>query len=199
MKNRLPAVSKVATKPVRNALVGAAVLALLLPGIADAVLKTDPAASSVSATFKQLNVPVEAKFRKFVARIDYDSSKAASAKATVEIDVPSFDLGDPDYNKEVLKKEWFNAAQFPTASFVSTAIVPMPGPAGRLTVAGKLTIKGKTTDVSFPLTVKQDGGRQVFDGALPIKRLTYGIGEGEWKDTSVVADEVIIKFHVVAS
>ena len=185
--------------PLRQAFAGAAVLALLLPGIADAVLKTDPAGSSVSATFKQLNVPVEAKFKKFTAQIDYDSGKAAAAKATVEIDVPSFDLGDPDYNKEVLKKEWFNAAQFPKASFVSTAIVPMPGPAGRLTVSGKLTIKGKTTDVSFPLTVKQDGGRQVFDGALPIKRLTYGIGEGEWKDTSVVADEVVIRFHVVAS
>ena len=185
--------------PLRQALASAAVLAFLLPGIADAVLKTDPAGSSVSATFKQLNVPVEAKFKKFTAQIDYDSGKAAAAKATVEIDVPSFDLGDPDYNKEVLKKEWFNAAQFPKASFVSTAIVPMPGPAGRLTVSGKLTIKGKTTDVSFPLTVKQDGGRQVFDGALPIKRLTYGIGEGEWKDTSVVADEVVIRFHVVAS
>lgn len=199
MKNRLPTVSTIVPKPLCRALLGAAALGLLLPGIADAVLKTDPASSSVSATFKQLNVPVEAKFKSFNARIDYDSGKAAAAKATVEIDVPSFDLGDPDYNKEVLKKEWFNAAQFPKASFVSTTIAPVPGPAGRLTVSGKLTIKGKTTDVSFPLTVKQDGGRQVFDGVLPIKRLTYGIGEGEWKDTSVVADEVLIKFHVVAS
>ena len=58
--------------------------------------------------------------------------------------------------------------------------------------------KGKTTDVSFPLTVKADGGKYTFDGALPIKRLTYNIGEGEWKDTSMVADEVTIKFHVSA-
>ena len=35
-------------------------------------------------------------------------------------------------------------------------------------------------------------------GALPIKRLAYNIGEGEWKDTSMVADDVTIKFHVVA-
>ena len=53
--------------------------------------------------------------------------------------------------------------------------------------------------MSFPLTLKQEAGHQVFDGALPIKRLTFNIGDGEWKDTSVVADEVIIKFHVVAS
>ena len=169
----------------------------LLPGLAGAVLKTDPAKSSVAVVFKQLNVPVEAKFRKFTAQIDYDPAKPAAAKAIVEIDVPSFDLGDPDYNKEVLKKEWFNAAQFPKATFVSSGIVP--GAAGKLTVSGKLTIKGKTADVSFPLTLKQEAGQQVFDGALPIKRLQFGIGDGEWKDTSVVADEVIIKFHVVAS
>lgn len=172
-------------------------LAIFIPSLASAVLKTDPAGSSVSAVFKQLNVPVEAKFRKFSAQIDFDAAKPAAAKATVEIDIPSFDLGDPDYNKEVLKKEWFNAAQFPKASFVSSAITP--GAAGKFTVAGKLTIKGKTTDVSFPLTLKQEAGHQVFDGALPIKRLTFNIGDGEWKDTSVVADEVIIKFHVVAS
>jgi len=39
----------------------------------------------------------------------------------------------------------------------------------------------------------------IFDGALPIKRLTYNIGEGEWKATDTVADEVIIKFHVVTT
>jgi polyisoprenoid-binding protein YceI len=33
---------------------------------------------------------------------------------------------------------------------------------------------------------------------VPIKRLAFGIGDGEWKDTSVVADEVIIKFRIVA-
>jgi polyisoprenoid-binding protein YceI len=183
------------TTPRRLVAVSALALAVLAPGLAAAVLKADPAGSSVSAVFKQLNVPVEAKFRKFSAQIDFDASKPAAAKATVEIDIPSFDLGDPDYNKEVLKKEWFNAAQFPKASFVSSAITP--GAAGKFTVAGKLTIKGKTTDVSFPLTLKQEAGHQVFDGALPIKRLTFNIGDGEWKDTSVVADEVIIKFHVV--
>jgi polyisoprenoid-binding protein YceI len=34
---------------------------------------------------------------------------------------------------------------------------------------------------------------------LPIKRSQFDIGTGEWKDTSVVADEVVIKFHIVAA
>ncbi|MYM29685.1 polyisoprenoid-binding protein [Duganella sp. CY15W] len=161
-----------------------------------AALKTDPAKSTVTATFKQMNVPVDAKFKKFTAAIDYDAAKPDAAKATVEVETGSMDLGDPEYNKEVTKKEWFNAAQFPKATFVSSSI--KPAGTGKLTVTGKLTIKGKATDVSFPLTVKADGKNQVFDGVLPIKRLAYNIGEGEWKDTSMVADDVILKFHVVA-
>jgi polyisoprenoid-binding protein YceI len=142
-----------------------------------------------------MNVPVDAKFKKFSANIDYNAAKPESSKANVEIELNSFDLGDAEYNKEVLKKEWFNAAQFPKASFTSTAM--KSAGAGKLDVSGTLTIKGKTSNVSFPVTIKQEGGKQIFDGALPIKRLTYNIGEGEWKDTSMVADEVTIKFHVV--
>ena len=52
---------------------------------------------------------------------------------------------------------------------------------------------------SFPLQLKKEGSNQVFDGSLPIKRLAFGIGEGEWKDTGMVADEVVIKFHVVTT
>ena len=162
-----------------------------------AALKVDPAKSSVSATFRQMGVPVEAKFTKFTAQIDYDSAKPQNSRASVEIDIPSFDLGDPDYNREVQKKEWFNGSQFPKASFVSSKI--QPAAAGKLDVSGKLTIKGKTADVSFPLTIRKEGAQQVFEGSLPIRRLAFAIGEGEWKDTSVVADEVVIKFRMAGS
>ena len=38
-----------------------------------AVLKTDPAKSSVSATFKQMNVPIESKFKKYTVCLLYTS------------------------------------------------------------------------------------------------------------------------------
>ena len=179
-------------KPVLlTTLLGVALAATAAP------LKTDVAHSSVSAVFKQMNVPVEAHFKKFSAAVDYDAAKPEAAKATVDIDTASLDVGEAEMNKEVAKKEWFNSAQFPKASFVSSAI--KPAGAGKLTVTGRLTIKGKASDVTFPLSVKTEAGKQVFEGQLPIKRLTYSIGEGEWKDTSMVADEVVIKFRVSAA
>lgn len=171
-------------------------LALSLAASAATLLKADPAKTSVTATFKQMNVPVESKFTKFAFAIDYDAAKPDASKASVEIDTASLDMGDPEYNKEVAKKDWFNSAQYPKASFVSSSI--KAAGAGKLNVTGKLTIKGKSADVTFPMTVKADGGKQVFDGALPIKRLAFNIGEGEWKATDMVADDVTIKFHVTA-
>jgi polyisoprenoid-binding protein YceI len=172
------------------AVAGSALLAVAAP------LKTDLAHSSVSAVFTQMEVPVESNFKRFSAQIDYDAAHPDKASARVDIDTASFDIGTPEYNKEIAKKEWFNSAQFPKASFVSTAI--KPAGAGKLNVVGKLTIKGRTQDVSFPLSVKPAAGKQVFEGQLPIRRLAFNIGEGEWKDTGIVADQVVIKFRVAA-
>ncbi|WP_036170644.1 YceI family protein [Massilia sp. 9096] len=175
-------------------------LAVLLSGTVLAAaavpLKTDVAHSSVSATFKQMNVPVESNFKRFNAQVDYDPAHPENASAKVDIDTASFDMGQADYNKEIAKKEWFNSAQFPKASFVSSSI--KPAGAGKLAVTGKLTIKGKTQDVSFPLSVKAQGAQQVFEGQLPIHRLAFNVGEGEWKDTGMVADDIIIKFRITA-
>ncbi|CAB3796757.1 Protein YceI [Paraburkholderia caffeinitolerans] len=157
----------------------------------------EAAKSSVSAVFKQMNVPVEGRFSRFNADVHFDPANAAASSAKLDVDVASFDLGSPDYNKEVAGDEWFDAAHFPHATFVSTQI--KAGANGAFTVAGKLTIRGKTTDVVVPVTYRKDGANQVFDGALPIKRLAYGIGSGEWKDTSIVADDVQIKFHIVTA
>lgn len=181
-----------------NTVVAAPLLAVVCSFTAFAApLKVDATKSTVSAVFKQMNVPVEAKFKQFNASIDYDAAKPEAGKAHIEIDLPSFDLGDPDYNREVQKREWFNGVQFPKASFVSTAI--KPAAAGKLDVTGKLTIKGKTMDVRFALVVKKEASAQVFEGTLPISRLAFNIGEGEWKDTSMVADEVLIKFRVLTT
>lgn len=162
-----------------------------------AILTVDNSKSSVSATFKQMGVPVQAKFKKFQANVDYNAAKPELSTAKVDIDVSSIDLPAPEYNQEVLKKEWFNAAQFAKASFVSTSMKALG--VGKLDVSGNLSIKGKTVAVRFPLQIKTEGKNLSFEGSLPIKRLQFAIGEGEWKDTSMVADDVVIQFKVVTN
>ena len=171
--------------------------ALLAPFMAPALAQIDPAKSSVVAVSRQMGVPVEGKFQRFSAQVSFDPAKPAEGRASIDIDIASFDLGDADFNRETAKKEWFDAAKFPKATFVTTAIKPA-GP-GKFDAAGKLTIKGITRDVVAPVSFKAEGGQQVFEGVLPIKRLAFNIGEGAWKDTSTVADDVQIRFRIVTA
>ncbi len=154
-----------------------------------------PPESKINITFRQMGVPVEAAFTKFSATIQFDPAQPAAASAQFSIDMNSFDLGSAEYNKEVLKPVWFDAARYPTATFTSTAMKVLSPT--QLEATGKLTIKGKTQEVRVPVSVKAAGDTQTFDGTLRIQRTAFAIGTGEWQDTSLVADEVVIQVHAV--
>jgi polyisoprenoid-binding protein YceI len=162
-----------------------------------ALAGVDLSKSKVSAISKQMNVPTEGVFRKFVAQIKFDPANAAQGSAQVSIDIASFDLGDKMYNDQVAGKDWFDAKTYPQATFVSSAIAPAGG--NTYNVTGKLTIKGKAETIMVPVTITQSGATQTFDGVLPIKRSVFNVGTGEWKNTSIVTDDVQIKFHIVAT
>jgi polyisoprenoid-binding protein YceI len=147
--------------------------------------------------FKQLGVPVMAQFKKFSGQVELDIKQLSAAKGTIDIDVSSFDLGDPAYNQEVAKKEWFDAKTYPKATFQLSSVTQTAP--NKYQASGNLIIKNKTAAINFPVEIKQDGKRQMFEGQVPIKRLQFSIGEGEWKDTSIVADDVLIKFKVATT
>lgn len=153
--------------------------------------------STLAFTSKQMGVPVDGKFRKFTAAVTFDPAKPAAASAKLDLDLGSIDAGSADANSEVVGKGWFNIKVFPNATFVSSTVKALGG--DRYELAGKLTIKGKTQDLVAPVTFRQEGGNGVFDGTFTLKRLDFAIGEGAWSDVSTVANEVQIKFHIVAS
>jgi polyisoprenoid-binding protein YceI len=171
-------------------------LALGAALLAPALAQVDAAKSSVIAVSKQMGVPVEGKFRRFSAQVSFDPAKPADAAPASKSTSPA-SISATRINRETAKKEWFDTAKFPKATFVTSAI--KPAGAGKFEAAGKLTIKGITRDVVAPVSFKAEGGQQVFEGVLPIKRLAFNIGEGEWKDTSTVADDVQIRFRIVTA
>jgi polyisoprenoid-binding protein YceI len=95
-----------------------------------APLKVDAAKSTVTATFKQMNVPVDAKFKKFNATIDFDAAKPEQGKATVEIDVSASTWAMPSTTRKC-KEGMVQRRPIPKATFVSSSI--------KAAGAGKLT------------------------------------------------------------
>jgi polyisoprenoid-binding protein YceI len=68
---------------------------------------------------------------------------------------------------------------------------------GKFEVAGKLSIKGSSRDVVVPMQLSQSAGVSTVTGGLTLKRLDFKVGEGDWADTSFVANEVQVKFKFV--
>ncbi|WP_291993176.1 YceI family protein [Candidatus Accumulibacter sp. ACC003] len=153
--------------------------------------------STLQFVSRQMGVPVDGHFRKFAATLAFDPTRPAAATAKLELDLASVDAGSLDADGEVVGKPWFNVKAYPTATFVSSAIRPLGGDQYELT--GKLTIKGKTQQVSAPFTFRQAGGNGVFDGTFVLKRLDFALGDGIWSDLSTVANDVQIRFHIVAA
>lgn len=153
-----------------------------------------PGQSEIAFVSKQMGVPVEGKFTKFDAQLAFDPAKPASSSVAFTVDTGSATLGVKETDAELPKPTWFNVPKFPQATFRSTAIKAVG--AGKYEVAGKLSIKGAAQDVVVPVTLTQSGALTTATGAFAIKRLAFKIGENEWADTSMVADEVQVKFKL---
>jgi polyisoprenoid-binding protein YceI len=149
----------------------------------------------VAFVTKQMGVPVDGRFKKFDAQINLDPKKPEAGSVSFVIDTASASLGVPETDTEMPKAIWFNVAKFPQATFKSTAIKGLGG--GKFEVAGKLDIKGSTRDVVVPVAITQSGGTSTATGSFVIKRLDFKIGEQEWTDTTVVANDVTVKFKLV--
>jgi len=176
------------------ALLGAGAL-LLSSAYADQ--KLIAAQSEIGFVSKQMGVPVEGRFKKFDAQIAFDPAKPQASKIAFTIDTGSATLGVPESDAELPKATWFNVPKFPQASFQSSAVKGLG--AGKFEVSGKLTIKGSSQDVVVPVTLVQSGATTTASGAFGIKRLAFKIGENDWADTSMVADDVQVKFKLALS
>ena len=150
--------------------------------------------SEIVFTSKQMGVPVDGRFRKFDAQVAFDPKKPEAANIAFTIDLASVALGVAEVEAEVAKPDWFATSKFPQATFRSSGVKPLG--AGKYEVAGKLAIKGASRDVVVPVTLASAGGHTTASGAFVIKRLDFKIGDGDWKDTSMVADDVLVKFKL---
>ena len=172
------------------ALAGAVAFAVA-PPTASAAQKIVPAQSEVSFVSKQMGVPVQGKFERFDGQVNIDPARPESGRVSFTVDLSSVAIATAEAVAELKKPDWFGVAKFPAATFQSSSIKSLGN--NRIDVIGKLTIKGITNEIHVPMTLAQQGGTLKASGEFTIKRLDYKIGAGEWGDTSLVANEVVVK------
>jgi polyisoprenoid-binding protein YceI len=110
------------------------------------------------------------------------------------VEIASVDTQEPERDAMLKDADLFNAAKYPAATFAASSLAKRAD--GGLEAVGKLTIRDITHDVRLPLTLKPTADGLELSGKTAIKRLDYGVGQGEMKATDSVGDAVKIEYAV---
>jgi polyisoprenoid-binding protein YceI len=153
------------------------------------------AQSEVTFQVRQSGVPIDGRFKRFDAQLALDPKAPQTGSVTVSIDTGSATVGFAESDVELPRAPWFNAAKFPHAVFQSSAISALGG--GRFEVKGKLELKGTSRELLVPVTIVQNGPQSTATGEFVVRRLDYNIGENEWTDLSLVANDVRVRVKLV--
>jgi polyisoprenoid-binding protein YceI len=155
----------------------------------------DPAKSSLQFTFLQAGAPSTGRFARFGVQLDFPGADPAGGRLEVTVEVAALDTGDKDRDDTLKSEELFAVAKFPQARFSADQIVKT---AGGYEAAGKLTIRGVTREARVPFTFRQatEGGVTAgyMAGKTLLRRLDFGVGQGEWKATDQAGNEVTVSF-----
>lgn len=168
-------------------------LALAAPALA-ADYAVEPAGSTLgfSGTFQ--GAGFDGHFARFDAQIRYDPADLAGAKFDVTVDLASAATGDADRDSALPSSDFFDVARFPKAHFVTTGF--RKNADGSVSADGTLDLHGVTQPVVLAVRFSGDAQRGELDVGTTLKRLAFGVGGGEYADTSTIADEVAVKAHL---
>lgn len=136
------------------------------------------------------------RFNTFDATLDFDPDNASAGRIDALIDVASLDVNNPSFAEKLTGPNWFDAAAYPQARFISTDIIITGENTG--VAKGDLTLKGVTKPVDLnitfnggtrnPLTTRYTIG---FDGIAQFNRSDFGVD----KFIGIVGDKVVLEFY----
>ena len=157
----------------------------------------DQSKSTLEFKFTQAGAQNKGHFGRFAVSLDFSRQELATAHLEVQMDTASVDTGDKDRDDTLKSAEMFSVQKFPQAHFSATQVVKT---ATGFEAQGKLTIRDVTRDTRLPFTFRtateQGASVGYMAGKVTIKRLDFGVGQGEWKDTDQVGNDVVVSFSL---
>jgi polyisoprenoid-binding protein YceI len=158
-------------------------LAMALPAIGMAQTSTwvpDKAHSEVEFSILHMSLSkVHGRFGNLGGQITWNDADITKSTVNMTIDVTTVDTGNESRDADLKSAGYFDVAQFPTATFVSTSVAKT---ASGLAVSGNLTLHGVTKPVVLQVEgpagpLKGMGGKMHagFSATTTIKRTDFGI------------------------
>ena len=138
--------------------------------------------------------PFSGGFPGFATRMRFDPAQLAGARLDVVIPMVNATTGTEDYDTEMRGSAFFDSAKFPQARYTATKFRALGG--NRFAADGTLSLHGVDKPVTLTFTWTA-GAKPVLDGKATVKRLAFGVGAGEWADTSLLPDDITVTTRVV--
>lgn len=152
--------------------------------------------SHVRFAIQQAGSTFQGTFKRFEGKVCLDQGNPSNDKIAVTVETSSVDTQLPEADEALKGSDFLDASQWPLASFASKSIKELGG--DRYSADGVLTVRNTAREVTVSFELNELSSRTMkATGQFSILRLDYGIGQGEWRDTRNIANEVDIDFAAI--
>jgi polyisoprenoid-binding protein YceI len=128
-------------------------------------------------------------FKSFAPALRFDPARLADSRFEVAIDLASVDSQNTERDDGLRSTDFFNVHRQAQAHYVATRFRSLGQ--GRFVADGVLSLNGASKPV--PLTFTWSGGaKPVLNGTATVRRLDFQVGSGEWADTSLLPNDVLV-------
>lgn len=134
------------------------------------------------------------RFPGFATTFRFDPKQLTTSKLVVSIPLATAATSNADYDGELRGTSFFDAKKFPRATYSATTFRALGG--NRYAADGTLTLRGVSKPVVLEFTWTP-GTAPVLSGKAVVRRLAFGVGGGDWADTSLIPDPIAISTKVV--
>jgi polyisoprenoid-binding protein YceI len=157
----------------------------------------DPAHSQLTFHPRLAGGEFAGRFERFAATIHFDPADLAHSSLLVVVDLFSARTGDVDRDTALQGSDFFQSARWPKGTFTSTGIKSLGS--DRYEATGKLTLRDVSRDVLVEFRFQSpapSGGAAHMLGSSNVRRLEFGVGQGDWRSTEWLDDAVRIDFDL---
>jgi polyisoprenoid-binding protein YceI len=160
----------------------------------------DKAHSEVDFSILHMSLSkVHGRFGNIAGTIVLNDADVTKSSVSMTIDVTTVDTGVSQRDADLKSANFFDVAQFPTATFVSTSV--SKGSSGGLTVNGNLTLHGVTKpvvlqvdDPTGPITSFDKKQHAGYSATTTVDRTAFGIGSKY--PAAMLGDEVKLSIEL---
>jgi polyisoprenoid-binding protein YceI len=159
--------------------------------------QVDPARSRLVFVPTVAGGEFEGRFKSYAAAITFDPADLPGSKFVVELDLATAETGDAERDTALVGADFFAVSRWPKAQFTATQFKATGG--RHFEALGELRVRDVTRKVRVPFEFVPGPGADLarLHGGTTIARLDFGVGQGDWRDTEWIANEVRISFDLV--